>query len=510
VKLKTLDQLHPDLAGDGLEILADYDALYRGGDAFKKRKKRFLPQRPNEENEVYDFRLKSAHYLNYAGPLVDQLVAWLFTGRMEIRTRDKAASPDAFYATFKEDCDTNGTDLVAFVRDRLRSALVRRRAWVLVDFPAAPTDPASLADWKAQGLGRGYLCPLDAESVFDWERDEDGELVWAITHSQEKKRTSPDDSRDMITRRWTVWERDGWRRFAITYKQDEAPKADDAIPQVGQGPSPTPGLVPLVELQLPDGLWLMDRMESPCSEQMRARNALSWSLARTCYAMRIFHLERERDKDENVHGPAYGIVIGTDEKVTWDAPPADAFKPVADYGQSLKDEIYRVTSQMAAGVDNNAASIGRSGESKSADASLTEIVLRSYGMIACDFTERVLERVSAGRGEKPKAESAGIWHVTGLDKFSHGDAGAFVDVLTKLEPLAIPSRTLHVQAYEQVARMMLPGASQEVLDAICDEIDKGVTAEGLAERARMLLAGATGAPHEGENEDETDTDDEDL
>ena len=44
----------------------------------------------------------------------------------------------------------------------------------------------------------------------------------------------------------------------------------------------------------------------------------------------------------------------------------------------LKDEIYRVAQQMALGVENNAASVGRSAESKEVDSSSTETCLKAY------------------------------------------------------------------------------------------------------------------------------------
>ncbi|MFK5283974.1 hypothetical protein ACI3PL_30795, partial [Lacticaseibacillus paracasei] len=67
-------------------MLHDYRALYRGGHHARKQMHRFLPQRPTEPNDHYQFRLQSAHYLNYAGPIVDYFVAQLFTGRIEVRS----------------------------------------------------------------------------------------------------------------------------------------------------------------------------------------------------------------------------------------------------------------------------------------------------------------------------------------------------------------------------------------------------------------------------------------
>lgn len=477
---RILDQLHPS---HDLEQLADYDALYRGGKHFEARIERFLPVRPNEPPEVYSFRKKSHHYVPYAGAIVDYFTSWLFTGRLEYRTVEDSKAgtmgdPPEWFAPLKEDCDTLGTDLTSFFRERMNKILVKRHAWILVDFPVAADGerPLSKADWAEQGLDKGYLCALDPECVLDWENDERGELLWVVVKHTDKRRLTIADARTgkgaRVKDTWTVYGRETWERYEIEYAEDEPPQPDTIIPLKDSGSVATEGKVPLVHMELDEGLWLMNRLASPQLEQARARNALSWNLQRTCYAMRLFFLEGPLGTPPT-HGPAMGMTFGVNERVEWDAPPSDAFVPYADYTKDLKDEIYRVANQMALGVDNNAAAVGRSGDSKKLDAGLAEVALRALGLVLIAGIERTLGLLSDGRGDDSE------WHVSGMDSFSSGDVASLLEAATAYDTLAIPSKRARVLIHTKVVRAILADASQEDLDKIADEIESGTTDEEM-------------------------------
>jgi hypothetical protein len=481
-----LEQLNPE---QDPELLSNYEALYRGGKALQLRLDQLLPKRPAEEPETYRFRKASYHFLPYAGPIVNYLVSWLFTGRMEMRLRAEAgkpapAQPD-WWAEFKENSDGHGTDLMAQLRELTKRALVAGRGWLLLDAPKPPPGaaPVTLAQWRDQGLDKTYTRIMATGEVLDWEYAEDGELLWVITKSVTKGRSDPTQRRNVTTERWTLWERERWTRYRLDTKDGEHHDPKQPITVEDQGDSPTPGKVPLVTMCLPEVLWLMNILYSPAVEQFRSRCALSWSLHRTCYAMRIFHLKAPATEDDiPAHGPALGMTLGTEESVSWDAPPADAFAPFRDYTTDLKDELYRIANQMALGVDNNAAAVGRSGESKAVDAASGEVVLRAYGMHLCEVAERVMHLAAVARGEK----DAGV-HCSGMDAFSEADVGGLVDNVTKVDALAIPSRTLHVRMYQRLARAVVPDASQEDHDTIRQEIEDNVTNEELANRQAMKL-----------------------
>src|SRR5690606_28681190 len=98
----------------------DYWALYEGGKAFRSRVTRMLPRNGQEPDQVYQERLKIAHYRSYLGPIVDYFVAFLFTAQLAQRANvdGKPVELDDWYGKWKEDCDGEGTDLTEFLRER--------------------------------------------------------------------------------------------------------------------------------------------------------------------------------------------------------------------------------------------------------------------------------------------------------------------------------------------------------------------------------------------------------
>src|SRR6185295_614718 len=100
---------------------------------------------------------------------------------------------------------------------------------------------------------------------------------------------------------------------------------------------------------------------------------------------------------------------------------------------TLKDEIYRVATQMARGVDNNAAAIGRSGLSKQADASATERVLAAYGELVCEALEDTYQTISAARNDGLTIS------VKGMDAYDLADSATLIANAATTQTLGIPS-----------------------------------------------------------------------
>lgn len=490
MKLEILDTRRPDVDP---ELIADYEALFAGGKAFMARVRRMLPQGPDESDKRYAFRAATAHYLNYAGPIISRFPAWLFTGRLEIRREPKTDGKD-FYNEIGEDCDGIGSDLTVFMRERLTRALVQKRSWILVDFPAADPKaepPASRAEWHERGLGEGYLCPINECDVIDWECDDRGELLMAVVKHRDTRRKSLGAGRDIVTDTWTVWTRDTWERYRVTYEAKKPPQPNDDIPLVDKGDVATKGRVPLVRLEVPDELWIMNLLASPQLEQTRARNAESWGLARTCYAMRILKLAEEREL--GVHGSGYGLVLGINESVEWDAPPSEAFGPIAAYSERTKEELHRVASQMAYGVNNSAGAVGRSGESKDNDNKLFDIVLGAFGQLVCSAVEKVHDLLSLGRGDEHLE-----WHVSGLDAFDVENANDLLTNVAMAQTINIPSPTFQRLMMRRAALAMVPDASDVERDRIVAEIDAAMPSEQPMPEAKPKRDAETKA--EGEEE----------
>jgi hypothetical protein len=473
---------------------AKYDALYRGGEVFRESIAAFLPKNPQEPAEVYSARQVEAPYVGYVGPICDWFAAKLFSASLVVRASSEAGEriePDLFYASWKEDVDGAGTDLVDFVRQRFTSALIKGRAWWCVELPdddGAP--PVNKAHYQARGLGEAYVYALENEQVLDFDTDERGELTWAIVYTLETPRATPTDKRSRIVETWRVYDRATVETFTASYDpgaNEERPKQATSTGKRPHGFARVPlvclGFVGTRAVRLrvgqrmvtvsataQEGFWLLARLAEGQVAHFRNSAALDWNVKRTCYAMPVFEIGDEGKPP--VMGAGYYIQLAPGDKANWIGPPTGHLDVLRTRINDLKDEIYRVANQMAQGVSNNAAAVGRSGESKQVDADSTEVVLRVYGAIAKEAIERTYSLLSEGRGE-PIA-----WSIEGFDVFALSDVATVVAAALEAQALAVPSATFRRELMYRIADAFLPNADQATKDAIRNEIDAGVMAEG--------------------------------
>lgn len=490
MKIALLSSPHPTYDA---ALWRRYDALYRGGEVFRAAVQEFLPRNPMEPDLTYQARCAEAHFTSYAGPILDWFSAKVCAASLVVRATnpdtDEPAALDPFYGHWKEDVDGAGTDLIDFVRARFTEALVKGRAWCLCEMAddGAPP-PASRAEWESRGLGDATLVALDNEQVLDFETDARGELTWAIVHNVETPRPSPSAPRGVIRETWRIFDRAECETWVREYDPAKEQRGEDAsfesrrphgftrVPLVRLGFTGTRGVkvkragtrpISLSSCAL-EGFWLMRRLADPQVAHFRSSAALDWNIKRTCYAMPVYKVEDSASPP--VMGVGYYIMIGTKESAEWIAPPTAHLDVLAQRCEHLQQEVYRAANQMAQGVNNNAAAVGRSGESKQADASSTEVVLRVYGAVCREAIEAIYSLLSEGRGE------AVHWSIEGFDVFSVIDAGAVIDAVGKVRALSIPSPTLTRELFYKAADVLLPNADQPTKDAIREEIDAGVDA----------------------------------
>ena len=481
--LKQLTQRHPSV--DSFE-LGNLRALYAGGKEFKARVTTFLPQRPHEPPSFYTTRCKEAVYRNYVAPTIDYFNALLFSSRPRAELKTEEGAPveiDEYYNHFREDADHAGSDVDAVFKAALTDAMVCRCSWIRLRHPVGKQKPdeaesKSRADFERSGIGDAWISQLSADDVLDWEVDSDGNLTWALQYSRKASRDSLTDDRRVIVERWEHLLPDRVDVYETKYRDGERPSADDSIPLVSSSPHRF-GAVPLVPLDLPIGLWVLSRLETPQLAHFRLTNAQQWGLFATCYAQPLFKL-KDNDHPPTM-GAGYGIVIGAEEDMEWVAPPSTPYEALGNAISEHKDEIFRIAQNMALGVENNAAAIGRTAESKAADAQATRVVLLAYSRIVKEAIERVYDLISRLRGDDYE------WSIEGLDDFAATDIGALVDVLEKVEKAGgIPSPTFNVAMKSRVAESLLPDMDQATKAKVAEEITAGIAkAETDAEDDRQ-------------------------
>jgi hypothetical protein len=499
--IQQLNQRHPSHQPEETRRLR---ALYEGGRALRAELPSLLKQRPAESPERYQLRIAEAHYRNYIGPIVDYFASMLFTSKPEPAARRKSEKdvepePGEFYSKFRADCDRGRTDIDAFFKARITNAMIERCDWIrLRQQTDGGPEPRTLAEFERRGLNEVWLEAPGNDEVYDWETDDEGNLEWAIVHSRSQKRNGPGGDRKTVVETWEYLTTEEVVTYRTTYDVDKPPQSEFEVPEVDRQPHNF-GQVPLVCIELPTALWVSNRLESPQLAHFRLCNAQTWGMSTSCFAMPVFELEQDADGNFNapVMGAGVGLFIKKEEKVSWLAPPATPFEALSSEIKDQKDEIFRIAHQMALGVENNAAAVGRSAESKAVDAQSTRVVLIAYAQQVKEALARTYDTISAARGEKF------TWTIGGLDEFAAVDVMGFLEALTLVQDVGgIPSRTANIHIKTKLAESLLAEADQATKATIRAEIEKN-TPEPIdpqqleLEKAHALAANLTGPNADG-------------
>lgn len=484
------------------------DALYAGGRKLLRNKglmENLFPQHRNESNTVYEERTRRAFYIDYPGEIIDFIVTGLMGHPIEVES-DK--SPDEFYERFSADSSPKGGKRQSFanlLREQILTALICRQAWTQVDFPSMDVAPETKREEEEVGAADAYAIRLDPSSVFDWEEDGTGELIWAKTCAETNDRPSVASSREMITRTYTVYTRDVWARYVARFKYDAPPEDEDMISLVDYGPHSF-GRVPLVRLTLPEGLWAMNKLYSIAVEFFNKRCALSWAEFKTLFQER-YEFEGPTDplagspaiaEDEDrafnqVRGVGYTQLRSSSDRVEYIGPDSTPFAHAAQSCMSLRDEMHRVTYQLALATEVGSAALNQSGDSKKENRVANAVVLAGLGEFLREHTISVYTMISDGRGE------GHVWTASGGSKFDVVDTVAQIDGAEKLEGVDIPSPTFQQKYKYMIAKDVLGDeANEDDLKKIESELEKMFTMESVMAEAEQHMVEIGG---DGEDDD---------
>lgn len=458
------------------ELVADYRALYSGGKRFRARIDRFLPQNEREPAELYELRKKSARYRSYLGPIVNYFAALLMSSPCTARAKkgDVAIKePDKWYEAWKEDCDGAGTDLDDFIRGRVADALVGRRSWFRLELPSdGGQPPASREDWEQRNLGNVRLVPVESETVLDWSIGDDLQLDYVVVYAVKSERRDPRQGRATSLHEWRIYDRTKVETYSVAVANGEKPPEDIPLRDSRlHGWSE----VPFVCLDVEDHFWIANQIGDAQIEHFALSAGLGWAIRRTCYAMPVFKLEPAPDGSMAgpTMGPGYWLQIGAKDAVDYLAPPSGPFTVIREEIKTWKDEIYRLVHQMALGVENNAGTVGRSGQSKLADAEAVKVILTSLGELVRCVIERTYDLASAVRGDDL------TWSIDGLDVYSDVDVETLIAAIAEAMTLDIPSPTFHREVKARAALALVASSDQKTKDAIREEIQKNVSDEDV-------------------------------
>jgi hypothetical protein len=450
---------HPEYSGRRA-MWSRYRDLYVGGEQFIANADRYLVRRQKEPGDVYSERLSRSFYENYVGSIVDWYTATLFRREPVLTLEGTNERARHFFSEFIEDCDLKGTNLAECFRRQFVEALVCGKSYVLIDFPRLSQPAGTRAEEDERGASRAYLVSYSADELINWSYDDRGHYQWIVLRTSSLKKNKIEDSAWAKQTRWVYYDKERYR----IYERSEEGTGRGEVELVAEGRH---GLakqsrVPVVELRISEGLWLLNKAGSLQLEHFNKSNALGWALTMGLFAIPVVYSDREWDQ---VMGESYYIQLGPQDRFGWTEPAGTVYQIAAENLTRLQEEIYRVCYVTHAGGALS-GSTSQSGVSKQRDYAITQEVLRAYGDAVKDAMKRVLRAIESAREDGLSID------VSGMDEFDIGDFGTELDDAQRLLSLGIASPTLKRQVHKKVAFQFLCDVRQEVKDRIGQEIDQ--------------------------------------
>lgn len=506
-------------------IWRELDDLYVGGYRMKEKCAAYLPEMVGERPERHKERLKSCSYINYIGEIVDAFVANVFSQEISVAPvgesddNEAESNPtelDGFYKKFQRDADMAGNPFDRVIRRCMTNAILKKRALLAVDFPlkkvkgdpmhkidelAPVPTPASLADEDALGMNRAYVFEIPIESMLDWEMSADGYYEWCVLHKAVVRRNGPSSKGRLRVDQFKVWTLTGsdedtesrkayWETWETEpydpTKQEECPTEDTVLKRTGSGLTSFDA-IPILELNVPDGLWVGNKCGPMALEHFQRRSCLVASQNRSLFVVPYVKLaseigapgfplpsEAQQNPARMSGGPAKALqdkgymVMGGDDDAGFLEPSGDAYVIIDGQLQNLANEMFRVVHQMANSIASTNTGNYRSGKSKIEDRQSMEIVLGAYGSIVRQFTKQVFDFISRARGEST------IWQSHGMDTYELEDREILIKEAAFVETFDIPSETFKKQHKTKIAFALLGPVSTDIKSTIRAEIDRGV------------------------------------
>lgn len=454
-----INKEHPDYVARK-SYLQRYQDLYAGGEEFLSRVGDYLLAKPREGADAYSDRMRRAYYENYVGSIIDWFAATLFRREAVLTVEGESAVGRKFFAEFVDDCDRVGTSLTDFYRGRFIDTLIHGRSYILADFPKTAARPRNRAEEEMLGASRAYLTGFGVENLINWSVDSRGQFDWVVLRQAPPDKGSAADQDPDAEIRWFYYDREQFRVYRASAKTPGKPELIDS------GAHGMAGLrrVPLFDLKVSDGLWVMNKAAALQLEHFNKSNALSWALNMGLLAMPVVYTDREFNQ---IVGESHYLLLGPNDSFGWTEPEGRVFQIAAENLDRLKEEIYRVSyllNQAGASV----AVQTQSGVSKLRDFAVTQEVLRAYGDAVKDSMNRVLRAVAEARADELTV------HTTGLDEFDVADFGSRLADAERMLALGIASPTLKKQVFKKLALEFLCDSRAEIKDQIAAEIDAAV------------------------------------
>jgi hypothetical protein len=462
MKIKVLQSCHADYDG---KILTEYNLLYKGGKDFLAQVVQFLPQRKAEPVAVYNERCRRAFYIGYIGPIVDFFTCNLFG--IDANIKSQPHQDKGFYPQFFKDVDRKQTEFNTFFKKVFTNTIIQQKTYILVDFPQRDSETAALiksrADEARLGLDRAFLVEFTREQLIDWNFDEAGNFQWIKFYTKTAEKPSF-DAEAVIRHNWYIYDKYGYQVFQFDETEKNKLEEGKEASLIASGTHMLPGKVPVLTLELPDGLWIINKIASVQSELFNLDNALAWQEYQAHYSMPVIKLKDNKPFNQRF-GEGYYIKLGIDESFEWSEPEGKMMEVGLKRREMLKDELYRIIHQLSLSIKQTKSQTKQSGQSKQEDRHATEVILCAFGDVVREAMQKILTMISEARGEKI------TWDVSGFSTFDTETLTEKLAQALQVKAYVVHSETYQKELEKRIVDLTIEDANQEIKQKIHQEID---------------------------------------
>jgi hypothetical protein len=434
-----------------------YQDLYTGGAQIKSKASSYLYRRHREPAEVYQERVNRAFYENYIGSIVDWYASTLFRREPILTVEDTSLRSSKYYFEFFNDCDRNGNNITDFLRKRFIEALIFGKSFIALEFPKRQKTFTSRLEEEALGADRGYLTAIHPTDVINWTHSPDGRTTRMTIRLEGDKQAGMFDVGRKQSRYLIYTETD---YFIV--EQDGGTDGGVRVLETGPHACASESRLPVFDITLSDGLWLVNKAAHLQLEHFNKSNSLSWSLGMALYATPVIYSKRDWT---TILGESYYIHLDPEDKFGWTEPEGNVYRIAMENLTRLQEEIYRTCYLMSQSRSWLSGSAQVSGNSKRADYQITQEVLRAYGDTVKDTLKRLLQTLIRVRKDDLRIS------VSGLDEFEVGEFNEELDEAEKLLKLGITSNTFRKQAFKKLAFKFLADINETTKEKIAAEIE---------------------------------------
>jgi len=501
IKYKILNVKHPEYQYNYLKKI---NLLREGGDELIDNARIFIPQLPQEDNVVYEARLKSATYYNHLAEILNDYNYPLFSKTLSVLPASDADDPstpgiqlDPIFEDFFSNCDRpnnkTGKSLNQFLQTVFPDTLADGRHFVLCDFAQYPDLELDNQQEKEIGLGRPYLVDIPTHEAINWKYDDNGNFEYFFQRQEYCDDVFLEETKS-YTVRFIVRCKDPdslysqWGIYEKKYDYDGAPPNDaDDYTLVGDGITSFP-YVPVKAIFLPNGLCIGKSAILPIIEIFKLETSLIFSETRSLYEF-PFYTDGDPTKGLNINGTGpnksvnsvrqemmnKGIVCGGfGSKLEFVGPSGKTF-------ELLQNQITQKVHQLKQSVLQNAAITAKqntstlsstSGISKMVDHQSQEMILEALGQIVQEFAVSIVQSFLEAMPGNEKV----ILQASGLSDYQIFDQAQLSSQIT-MSPLLkqlIPSPTYWKNYLMELVRGTSPDLHPDTLKEIQDEINKNV------------------------------------